>query len=337
MTDRSEEDSFDIDINDHELIEKYILNENNKFVSDKFINSILKKYGLKWKIKNLDMFRRALTHTSYLKLEHMSEKNIRRYITHIKEKEVDEINPKMKDKAIPLQDHSYERLEFLGDSVIRTVLSDYMFFRYTNQDEGFMTRLRTKIEKGETLALLTKAVGLNEYIIMSKLIDNKNGRNQNVSILEDVFEAFIGALYIESSFDTCKLFIVKVIEEELDIAELLHKDDNYKALLLQLYHRLKWDDPKYSSLATSGNDNKKEFTMCVRNNDQEIIGIGTGTSKKKGEQEAARRALIKLGELNEDSDSESESDVDSNYDLCSNVSDGDSESSCDYDITSDSD
>jgi len=333
MEDRSE-DSIDIDIEDHELIEKYILNENNKFVSDKFINSILKKYGLDWKIKNLDMFRRALTHTSYLKLEYMSEKNIRRYITHIKEKEVEEIDPKA--EAIPLQDNSYERLEFLGDSVIRTVLSDYMFFRYTNQDEGFMTRLRTKIEKGETLALLTKAVGLNKYILMSKLIDNKNGRNQNVSILEDVFEAFIGALYIESSFDICKKFIVKVIEKELDIAELLHKDDNYKALLLQLYHRLKWDDPKYSSLATSGNDNKKEFTMCVRNNDQEIIGIGTGTSKKKGEQEAARRALIKLGELNEDSDSENESDVDSDYDLESNSSDDGLDSSCGYDISSDS-
>lgn len=330
----SKSDNNEIDENmDHDKIELYILNENNKFITEKFINGIFKKYNIKYKVKNLDTFKRALTHTSYLKLNLLNDKHIKRHISYIKDNEVQPI--KDKKGIIMLQDVSYERLEFLGDSIIRAVLSNYLYSRYPNEDEGYMTRLRTKLEKGESLAILAKAIGINDYIIMSKLIEIKNGRQQNVSILEDVFEAFIGALYIEAGYDLCDKFMINVIEEEVDIAELLHNEDNYKDMLLQLYHKKKWDDPKYTSLSTSGSDNKKEFTMCVKNNDNEIIGIGTGTSKKKGEQEAARRALIKLGELNEESESESESECaeyeySDNESICSDVSASYSISSGEY-------
>ena len=301
---QSDDDKSKDSLELNENIENYILNESNTYINANFINSIFKKYELKYKVKNISIFQMAVVHTSYLKLNLLSEKHMKRHYAYIKDKEVDPIEDPT--KAIPLQNSSYERLEFLGDSIIRAVLSDYLYNRYTNEDEGFMTRLRTKIEKGESLAKLSKAVGLNNYVLISKLIENKGGRYQNVSILEDVFEAFIGALHMEAGYDVCKKFIIKVIEREVDFAELLHNEDNYKDILLQLYHKKKWDDPKYVSLTASGSDNRKEFTMCVKDNNGTIIGIGTGVSKKKGEQEAARRALIKLGEFYEETYSESD-------------------------------
>ena len=324
MTSDKNKDMCDSDNSLTDNIELYILNEHNKFISKSFINNILKKYDIGYKIKNLKQFQTSLTHTSYLKLELLNDKNMKRHHAYIKDNDVEQIkNP---DDAMPLQDCSYERLEFLGDSIIRSVLSNYIYGRYSDKDEGFMTRLRTKIEKGESLAKLAKSIQLHEYIIISRLIEMKNGRNQNTSILEDVFEAFIGALSLEAGYDTCDRFIVKVIEKEVDFAELLHNEDNYKDMLLQFYHKKKWDDPKYTSLTTSGNDNKKEFTMYVKDNNSEIIGLGTGPSKKKGEQEAARRALIKLGVLNEDSD-DSDSEIESDEyeysdDDCYSISSG---------------
>ena len=99
-----------------------------------------------------------------------------------------------------------------------------------------MTRLRTKIEKGEALAKLAKAIDLGEYVMLSKP-EFKGNAYQNISVLEDIFEAFIGALHVEAGYEICKKFIIKIIEKEVDFAELLHKDDNYKDILLQLYHK----------------------------------------------------------------------------------------------------
>lgn len=299
-------------------IDLYILNEKNKYIDEKFINDIFKKYKIKYKIKNLSTFQRALIHTSYLIIDNKLDKQTRKRFSYIKEKEIEPIDdPK---KALPLQTNSYERLEFLGDSVIRTVLSDYLFHRYKNQDEGFMTKLRTKIENGESLAKLTKILGLNEFVVISRLTEAKEGREKNISILEDVFESFIGALFIEAGFELCNKFIIKVVEDSIDIADLLYHDNNYKDMLLRHYHQQKWTDPKYGTLTQSGPDAKREFTMYVKGNDGQILGVGSGPSKKKGEQEAARQALIKLKVLNDgDSDSESEpeyemSDSDSSSD-----------------------
>jgi ribonuclease III len=322
-------------INLDENMESYILNEQNKFITSKVVNNIFKKYNLDYTVKDITLFQRSLTHTSYLQLHKINDKNIKRQQTYIKETDIKPIENNKKESTIPLQENSYERLEFLGDSVIRSVLSDYLYCRYKNSDEGFMTRLRTKIENGESLAKLSKLVGLNEYILISKLIETKNGRCQNVSILEDVFEAFVGALYLEADYNICKIFITNVVEKEIDIAELLHHEDNYKDVLLRHYHKKKWDDPKYTALTTTTTkDNKKEFTMCVKDNNGKIIGIGSGTSKKKGEQGAAHNALIKLGVISTNSDSEEEtckyqlSDEESNYSISSGEYEGtDSEDS----------
>lgn len=309
----SDDLSDDFYYTDETIIEKHILNEKNIHITKKFINYILLKYDTNYKIKNLKMFQRAMTHTSYLKIDLENEKNAKKKYTFIKEKEIEPVSNKT--NIIPLQTNSYERLEFLGDSVIRTILAEYLYKRYENEDEGFMTRLRTKIEKGESLAKLSLIVGLDKFILISRLIESKGGRNKNVSILEDVFEAFIGALFDETSFELCRTFFINLIEEEIDMAELLNNDDNYKDMLLQYYHRMKWNTPIYTMLSQNGTDNKKEFIMCVKDNNDNIIGVGSGSSKKKGQQVAAKQALIKLCFLHEDSDIDSDSDESCEYNM----------------------
>ena len=224
-----------------------------------------------------------------------------------------------------MQKKSYERLEFLGDSIIHCILAEYLFTRYTDEQEGFMTRLRTKIENGETLSKLASILGLHEYAIIARSIEQIGGRDKNINIFEDCFEAFIGALYLESDFEICKKFLISLIQKEVDISQLLYKESNFKDLLLQYYHKMKWEDPEYGLEATIGPDEngKKIFKMYVKGytrennsdindindtNNNEIvwtkIGRGSGSTKKKGEQEAAKQSLLYYEVINENSDDE---------------------------------
>jgi dsRNA-specific ribonuclease len=184
----------------------FILNEKNKKITKKYIEGMLKKYGINLKVNNLKYFQRAMVHTSY---------QIRDLTQNLKtnkngKNRTSEFDPiKNPDDAIPLQDESYERLEFLGDSVLHLILAHYLWHRYANTEaEGFMTRLRTKIENGETLADLCKAINLNQYIFLSRFIEKNGGRENNFHILEDAFEAFMAALYLEAGFNVCKDFFI---------------------------------------------------------------------------------------------------------------------------------
>lgn len=294
------------------IIEDYILNENNKYLDPDVIKSILRRYKSKHKIKDINIFQQALIHPSYV----LKEIKPDRIIKLVNEKGIKPL-PK-KAKAIPLQKESYERLEFLGDSVIHLTLADYLFKRYNDQDQGFMTRLRTKLENCETLAELAKKLNLHEWVIIGRYVEQAATRDKNNSIYEDVFESFIGALYIESSFETCYDFIINVIESELDFSELLHVETNYKDSLVQYYHRMKWPDPEYGlseavTVDPSDPMSKKVFKMYVRGftivgeSKEQIwkpIGFGKGSSKKRGEQEAAMNALIYYGEIKQLADDE---------------------------------
>lgn len=278
----------------------YILNEKNKYITSFYIETTLLKYGVNYKVNSLDTFQKAMIHKSYMKKDDQFWKTQRSKKTN---KDLDPIeNPEL---AIPLMAKSYERLEFLGDAVIHLILADYFYNRYEDEDEGFMTRLRTKIENGDTLAKLSKAIGLDEYVLISRFIEKNNGRNNNLDLLEDTFEAFIGALFLDGGFSPCKVFFVTLIEDKIDLAKLLHIETNYKDVLLQYCHQMRWSDPVYSVMDITGPENRKCFTVCVlrrerKTDDGEIVGIGMGSSKKKGEQEAAKKALISFNTVKDD-------------------------------------
>jgi dsRNA-specific ribonuclease len=191
-------DQTELNLSNDEIV-LYILNEKNINITTEYIESTLKKYNVTYKVNNITKFEEAMTHTSYLKKDFINDKNLKLDYICGKDKEIDPIvDP---SRALPLRNISYERLEFLGDSVIHLILADYLYNRYNNQFEGFMTRLRTKIENGQSLAYLTKALDLNKYIVISKMIEQCNGREKNVHILEDAFESFVGALYLDLNMD----------------------------------------------------------------------------------------------------------------------------------------
>jgi len=279
--------------------EEYILNEKNKFVTKKFIEDTLKNYNINHTVKNLDNFRIAFIHVSYLKEQQLTDKFI---------KLLKEIEPiQNKKKAIPLQENSYEVLEFLGDAVIHAVIAEYLFRRYPDKDQGFLTKLRTKIEKGETLNKFSRKLKFDEYAIISRNIEISGGRENNINIMEDIFEAFIGALKLETDFETCQKFIINFIDSEIDFAELINNEDNYKELLMQYYHKNGYKTtPTYLLINTIDEKPRKLFEMIAKSPEGKEIGRGISTSKVQAAQNAAKEALQKFGCINNNTSSDSD-------------------------------
>lgn len=185
-------------------------------------------------------------------------------------------------------DRTYERLEYLGDAVFHMVITEYFYKRYDEENEGFLTKLRIRIERGDSMAELTKKLELDSYIQVY-------GISINDHILEDVFEAFVGAFYLNYGIKYTKIFLVKLIEKHKNLSELIFYDDNYKDLLLRYFHQKKWGHPVYEIEQDSSYANNNKFIIIVKNPFGKILGNGTATSKKKAEQLASKNALIKIG------------------------------------------
>ena len=185
----------------------------------------------------------------------------------------------------------------------------YLFYRYPDEDEGFMTRLQTKIEDKTNLAVMSKKIGLGKYFIISQQIESLNGRNLD-KIHEDVFEAFLGALFLSNGFEPCCLLLVNLLETLIDYSDKLYRDNNYKDILLRYYHKQKWIYPKYHMIYQEGPPHKRNYIMGVEKGSEEplngdsdrekCIGFGLGSSKKEGQQNAAKMALILYGYLKDD-------------------------------------
>jgi ribonuclease-3 len=296
----------------------HIINENNKEITQEIIEKIFKKYKFNHKVKKLENFQLAMVHISYLNRTTITEKTARML------KDVIPIDDKVKHLAMPLKDKDYGELELLGDAVIHGVLAEYLVERYGGQGEGFITKLRTKLEKDETLSKLSKIIGLHKYAIVARNIEQADGRLTNVHLTEDIFEAFIGALKLETTWERCSELILSIIETEIDIAELIHHDDNYKDRLMQHFHKVKWGEPKYhediaqQKTIKEGCVEYRSYTTYVKDPYDAIIGVGEGNSKSKSEQNAAYNSLIYLKVINENGD-----DNDSDYygEVCNDVDD----------------
>ena len=277
-------------------------NLNNKLPKESDIIELLKQFNVTIdKVHNLEIFIESFTHKSYCK------KNI--YPLEVLEDAKKELGNN--SDLIELRDNSYERLEYLGDRVLKLIVSFYLFNRYEKENEGFMTRLQTKIEDKKNLPIMSKEIGLGKFFIISKSIENMNGRNLD-KIHEDVFEAFLGALFCSNGFETCLLLIVNLLETLIDYSEKLYCDNNYKDILLKYHHTQQWQHPKYSIIYTEGPPHKRKYIVAVEKNEQlndfknKYIGYGIGNSHREGEQYAAKMALIIYGVLKEDQYSESD-------------------------------
>jgi len=146
---------------------------------------------------------------------------------------------------------------------------------------------------------MSKELNLGKYFIISKQIESINGRHME-KIHEDVFESFIGALFLSNGFEPCLMLLVNLLETLIDYSDKLYCDNNYKDRLLRYHHQNKWDIPRYISIYSEGLPHKRKYIMGIENPcykegdgiEKKCIGYGIGISKKEGEQNAAKMALI---------------------------------------------
>ena len=178
---------------------------------------------------------------------------------------------------------SYERLEFLGDAVLELIISDYLY-NEKHLEEGTMTKMRSSYVCEEACATYSNDLGFDKYI---RLGSGENGAS--VTILADVLESFIGATYLDQGFDFTSKLVLKVITKYINKGvDFLH---DYKSELQELVQTVK-KSVIYEVIDEKGPAHDKVFTCQVKVDDI-IMGVGTGTSKKSAEQQAAKVALSK--------------------------------------------
>lgn len=183
---------------------------------------------------------------------------------------------------------SYERMEFMGDAVINFIVTRYLFEKYPHEDEGFLTRIRTKVVSGKCLCRLARNLGLHNHVKMNEKA-MANGWNCNDRILEDVFEALVGCIYLDLGVMVAKEFLIRTIEQYIDFQALL-RDDNYKDILMRFTQANGVPLPFYASHEIMI-DGKKAFEVRVIVNNTPC-GYGRNKNKKQAEQNAARQALL---------------------------------------------
>ena len=247
--------------------------------------------------KNIDLYRVAFVHKSYCTM-----KNI----------DFDKSNVKCPADCLPLQDMSYERIEFLGDALLGMIVANYLYTRFPDQNEGFLSKIRTKIVNGRMLGYLSDKIGFPKFAIISKQVEETGGRN-NFKIMEDIFEAFIGALFLDFQTEGDKVqlpntikisaltgagyfivesFIIYIIENYIDFCELIRIKNNYKDMLVSyMMHNLQ-DAPKFYEVKVLMKDNVRIFTYCIKDRNNAIIATSTGSNKKEAENNAAKEALL---------------------------------------------
>ena len=294
------------------------INPKNQFVTKDHIHKIFKKFGIKKKINDLEIYKTAFVHPSYIAKEHLTTKStVDPDDPLTKEEYLSEINyptddgepnpmqhytkPEVVATWVPLQKTPYETLEFLGDSILGAIITDYIIERYPGKDEGFLTKLKTQLVRGTNLCILAKMLRFDRYVLISRQSEKSDIR-KNDAVLEDVLEAFIGALFTDfgrhgEAFGICKDFVIRLMERYLNMNQMARRKNNYKDLLLQYFHKnFSGENPRYRLISTHGPTNHRIFKAGVINTDGHMITTGEGTKLVFAEQQAAKEALKYYGQ-----------------------------------------
>jgi ribonuclease-3 len=240
---------------------------------------------VKDKIPNLNLFRQACVHTSYVD---KSEQWVKQ----------DEpmLLAERPSNCLPLQEADNEEFEYVGDGILSGVIAPYLAKRYRGKGEGFMTNLRTSIVNNDRLGELAKKIGMSPWLVISRHVEEVcDGRN-NLRLLGSMFEAWLGALYDSvgeggKGYDAVKTFVINVVETHIYFVELLTKNTNYKDQLLRHFQAEYHEPPKYKVVFEEGPSHDRIFTMGVIGVDGTVIAKSTARNKKEAEQEASRLAL----------------------------------------------
>lgn len=272
-------------------------NNKNTLLTETDLQGLFDRNGLSGvKFNNINLYRTAFVHKSYCTM---------------KNADFNTGNTKCPGDCLPLQDMSYERLEFLGDSILGMIIAGYIYERYPDQNEGFLSKLRTKLVNGKMLGFLSDKVGFSRYAIISKQVEETNGRN-NYKIMEDIFEAFLGALYMDfqeeeggskvsnvrnsvvhsgDGYYIVQKWITYIIENYLDLSELVLSRNNYKDMLVSYMQHHMQDQPRFYEISIVSKDNSRVFTYCIKDKNNSVIATAKGATKKDAENNVSLEAL----------------------------------------------
>ncbi len=185
--------------------------------------------------------------------------------------------------------HCNERLEYLGDAVLGSVVADFLFKKFPFRDEGFLTEMRSRIVSRNNLNLLSRKLGIDRLVQTSK-----DSSLSGSSIMGDAFEAFIGAVYLDRGYAfTRQLIIRKIIQTHLDIEEVMHKNTNFKSKVIEWAQKEK-QELSFTLIRASENGRKGKLYTIVLEIAGKEAGRGQDYSIKRAEQHASRKAWEQL-------------------------------------------
>ena len=213
-----------------------------------------------YRFKNITLLQNALTHSSYA-------------------------NERWHNSLL-----SNERLEFLGDAILGMTVAKYLYQTFPDRPEGELTRMRADMVCEQTLAKVAARIELGKHLLLGNGEEQGGGRTRN-SILADAVESVIAASYLDGGMEAAQRFIDQFILVEVPVKKLHNTD--YKTALQELVQQKKNQVLSYALIGESGPDHDKQFDVEVKLNGQ-VVGTGSGSSKKRAEQAAARAALEKL-------------------------------------------
>lgn len=182
-----------------------------------------------------------------------------------------------------------ERLEYLGDAILGAVIADFLYNRFPQEDEGFLTKTRSKLVNRSFLTKLTYDMGLNVFI------DSNTTKNIDKShIYGDALEALIGAIYLDKDYKAAKYFVTKrILSQFVNLSEIEQNDTNFKSQLIEWSQKTK-KEIKFETIEEISEKSKQPKFIAIVEIDNVEVGKGTGTSKKEAQQNAARQTLSKL-------------------------------------------
>ena len=282
-----------VDLDEYELISEGTINpfnKHNKPITPNWVQNLLKKYGNYRNIQNIDIYQKAFVHTSYT-IGYIKEVCLRDNV-QVKE------NP---DGCMLLQDDSYEKIEFLGDTIIESIIGSYIFKRFKGASEGFLSNMKKQLISRWTLGHLAEKCNFGEYMVISKTQDDKRNARKDIKKLCDVFEAFIAAIYLDFNnkpdnsfrdylsgpgYQMAEKFLINVLEDEntqLDMTTLILQNENYKSKLKQYLNRMHNTEPVYQTeeLCNQSEELCNQNGDSSDNNSNTIIIYETKISMKK--------------------------------------------------------
>jgi ribonuclease-3 len=264
----------------------------NRVIPDGEITRILTTYGIKEKPASMDLFRQACIHRSYVDRPEGPLSSTDELVVVVERPE----------GCMPLCTADNEAIEFVGDSLLGCVIALYLHERYPEADEGFLTRLRTRLVNNKSLGELATLVGFGKWIVLSRHVEQMCNGRKNLRILGSMLEAWVGAIYLDAvkkdagyAFKKVQTWLITLFEKEVDFTSLIAEDNNFKDQLLRLYQARFHQPPKYKEVAIVGPLHDRTFTMGVLNTDGTVLVTATSRNKRVAEQEASRLALQILG------------------------------------------